>query len=78
MSSLVVLQDLIKEKYGLDAQALAPDSPMLEKGMDSLALVEFLFVVEERFGISLTDAQTNVQTLAELAKVVDKILAKKS
>jgi acyl carrier protein len=78
MSSLVVLQDLIKEKYGLDAQALAPDSPMLEKGLDSLALVEFLFVVEERFGITLPDAQANVQTLAELATVVDKILAKKS
>ena len=69
---------MVREKYGLDAAAMDPHSPMRDKGMDSLALVEFLFVVEERFGITLPDAQTNVQTLAELAKVVDKILAKKS
>ncbi len=78
MSSLPVLQDLIKEKYGLTAAALDPHSPMRDKGLDSLALVEFLFVVEERFGITMTDAQADVATLAELANVVDKILAKKS
>lgn len=78
MSSLVALQDLIKEKYGLEAVALDPHAPFGDKGLDSLALVEFLFVVEERFGITMPDSQTNVTTLAELAKVVDKLLAKKS
>ena len=78
MSSLPVLQELIKEKYGLTAEVLDPHSPMRDKGLDSLALVEFLFVVEERFGITMTDSQADVATLAELANVVDKILAKKS
>jgi acyl carrier protein len=78
MSSLPALQDLIKEKYGLDAVALDPNTPFRDKGLDSLALVEFLFVVEDRFGITMPDSQTNVSTLAELAKVVDKFLAKKS
>jgi acyl carrier protein len=78
MSTLVALQDLIKEKYGLDAEALDPNTPMSDKGLDSLALVEFLFAVEDHFGITLPDADANVTTLAQLAELVDATLAKKS
>lgn len=51
---------------------------MREKGLDSLTLVEFLFAVEDHFHINLPDADSNVDTLAELAVVVDKILASKT
>lgn len=78
MSSLVALQTLIKEKYGLDAEALDPHASMSDKGLDSLALVEFLFAVEDQFGITLPDADANLTTLAQLADLVDAELAKKS
>lgn len=78
MSSLVALQDLIKEKYGLDPAALDPHTPMRDKGLDSLALVEFLFAVEDHFGITLPDSDANVATLAQLAELVDRIVAKKA
>jgi acyl carrier protein len=75
MSSLKELQDLIQEKYGIEPSALDPHASMREKGFDSLALVEFLFAVEDRFAISMPDTESNVDTLAELAVVVDKIRA---
>jgi acyl carrier protein len=75
MSSLKELQDLIQEKYGIEPSALDPHGSMREKGFDSLALVEFLFAVEDRFAISMPDAESNVDTLAELAVVVDKVRA---
>ena len=48
MSSLNVLQELVHEKFGIDAATLDPNASMREKGFDSLALVEFLFAIEDR------------------------------
>ena len=75
MSSLKDLQDLIHEKFGIDPATLDPHASMREKGLDSLALVEFVFAVEDRFGITISDEESNVDTLAELAERVDKVLA---
>ncbi|HEX3140767.1 MAG TPA: acyl carrier protein [Rhizobacter sp.] len=75
MSSLKELQDLIQEKYGIDPAELDPNASMRDKGLDSLALVEFLFAVEDHFHISMPDADSNVDTLAELALVVDRVRA---
>ncbi|RST51386.1 acyl carrier protein [Variovorax sp. MHTC-1] len=74
MSSLKVLQDLIHEKYGIEAAALDPHASMRDKGFDSLTLVEFVFTIEDHFSISITDDDANsVDTLAGLAAVVDKV-----
>jgi acyl carrier protein len=75
MSSLKELQELIQEKYGTEMATLDPTESMRDKGFDSLALVEFLFAVEDRFSITLPDNESNVDTLAELATVVDKVRA---
>ncbi|WP_425257898.1 acyl carrier protein [Rubrivivax sp. RP6-9] len=75
MSSLKELQDLIQEKYGLDPATLDPHASMRGSGIDSLALVEFLFAVEDKYGISVPDEYSNIDTLAELAEVVDKMRA---
>jgi acyl carrier protein len=75
MSSLKELQDLIQEKYGIEPSALDPRASIRGAGLDSLALVEFLFAVEDRFGISLPDQQTELDTLADLAALVDGLRA---
>jgi acyl carrier protein len=76
MSSLKELQELIQEKFGLDAAELDPHASMREKGVDSLALVELLFAIEDRFGISMSDEDSSIDTLADLAVAVDRIRAK--
>lgn len=75
MSSLKELQDLIQEKYGLDPATLDPHASMRGSGIDSLALVEFLFEVEDKYGISLPARDASVDTLADLAAVVDRMRA---
>lgn len=75
MSSLKELQELIHEKYGIDTATLDPNASMREKGFDSLALVEFVFAIEDKFGITMPDTDMNIDTLAELAAMVDKIRA---
>ena len=78
MSTLKELQDLVHEKFGIEASALDPNASMREKGFDSLALVEFLFAIEDRFGISMSDEDSNIDTLAQLSAVVDKLIEAKA
>ena len=75
MSSLKELQDLIQKKDGTEMAALDPHDSMREKGFDSLALVEFVFAIEDHFSISIPDGDPDVDTLAQLAAVVDRIKA---
>lgn len=79
MDSLKELQDLLQEKFAIDPSMLDPHASMKERGgMDSLALVEFVFAVEDHFGITLSDEDSAVDTLTELAAVVDKARAAKA
>jgi acyl carrier protein len=79
LNSLKELQDLIHEKYGIDPATLDPNASMRgTAGIDSLALVEFLFAIEDKYGISLPEEYSNLDTLAELAAVVDRLRAEQA
>jgi acyl carrier protein len=75
MSSLKELQALIQEKYGTEMAALDPNDSMREKGFDSLALVEFVFAIEDHFSITIPDNDPEIDTLAQLAALVDRVRA---
>ena len=78
MSSLPELQKLIHEKYGIDPAELDPNQSMRDKGLDSLALVELLFAVEDHFKIDMSNADQAIDTLGGLAAVVDRMIAEKA
>lgn len=75
MNSLEELQHLIHDTYGLDAAALGPGTSLRGSGIDSLALVEFLFTVEDKYGIAIPTESAKVDTLTELAALIDKLRA---
>jgi acyl carrier protein len=77
MDSLTKLQELIQKKYNIDPAAIDPKAPMLEQGIDSLALAEFLFDVEDHFHIDIPATRTDVNSLAGLAGIIDELLAAK-
>lgn len=78
MSSLKELQDLIHEKYNIDPATLDVHLSMREQGLDSLAVAEFLFEVEDRLGLSLPDMPDQVDSLAGLAELVDRVRAQQT
>jgi len=78
MSSLRDLQDMIREKYHIEPGALNPHQSMREQGLDSLAVAEFLFEVEDRFGLTLPEEHTRIETLAGLADLIDRLRAKQA
>ena len=73
MSSLEEIQALIHDKYGVEPSALDPQASLRGHGIDSLTLVEFLFAVEDHYGISIPEKYSDVDTLAGLAAAVDEI-----
>lgn len=75
MSSLAQLQNLIHDKYGLDPAQLDPHASLSAAGIDSLTQVELVFAIEERFGVAVPEKDSQIDTLAELAVVVDRLLA---
>lgn len=76
MGSLQHLQDIIREKYNLDPSTLDPQQSMREQGLDSLAVAEFLFEVEDRLGLTLPDEHMQLDTLAGLADLIDRMREK--
>jgi acyl carrier protein len=75
-STLKELQDLIQAKYGLEPSQVDPHASLRASGVDSLALVEFIFDIEDRMGVTVPDDNPNMDTLAELADAIDRVRAK--
>lgn len=78
MDSLKELQELIQEKYGLDPSSFDEKTLIADTGLDSLAMGELLFAIEDRFDITVPDNQAQVATLAELAQLIDRLRAAKA
>ena len=75
MSTLTELQQLLHDKYNIAIDSVGPDASMQDSGMDSLAIAEFMFAVEDHFHITLPDDDPNINTLAQLAALIDQVKA---
>jgi acyl carrier protein len=73
--TMTELLGLIQKAYDIDPATIDPLKPLSEFGLDSLALAELMFNIEDHFHIDYPESRTGVQTLAELAQVVDEVRA---
>ncbi len=67
------LQQLISERFALPIGQLDPDKPMESFGVDSLSLIELLFILEDRFHLTIPSGNPEISTLRELARWVDEL-----
>jgi len=75
MSTLEELKQLIHTSYGIDPETLKADAPLADYGLDSLALAELLFSIEDHFDLNLSETPRGVNTLAGLAGLIDTLKA---
>ncbi len=75
MNTLTIVQEMLAEKFDLKPEQLVPEAKLVDLGIDSLATIEFLFQLEERFNLSLNDDTTPVETVADIASEIDRMLA---
>lgn len=79
MDTLQTIKELAATQFGASADAIDENAPVDKLGIDSLGFLEFMFEVEDKFGISVPqESLTGVTTLKALAAVVDSVLAGKN
>lgn len=76
MTTLNTVQQMLAEEFELKAEQLVPEAKLVDLGIDSLATIEFLFKLEERFKLDLNNDPTPVETVADIAAEVDRLMAK--
>lgn len=70
-----VLREHVARDHGRDPATLTPDTPLSELAMDSLALIELLFTLEEHFGVAANDVPDDLPTLGSVAAYIDGLVA---
>lgn len=63
--------------FGVAIEKLQAEATMESLNIDSLSMIEFLFEMEDRFGISLGESREPLKTLGDVFGEIDKALAAK-
>jgi acyl carrier protein len=76
MDTLARIKDLAAKEFSIDPGGLDPNAPLDTLGIDSLSFIEFMFKIEEEFGISVSDESLQgITTLADRERQVAAALA---
>lgn len=70
---------VLVDQFHVDADKVGPDSTLESLGLDSLALMEFVFAVEDRFDVRIPEDRLDPRqagvTLDHLAGLLDEAVA---
>jgi len=76
MDRIARIKHLAGKEFSLDADKLDPAAPLDSLGIDSLSFIEFMFKIEEEFGVSVSDEDLKgIKTLGDLERHVAAALA---
>ena len=76
MDTLDRIKDLAVKALALDPAKIDPAAPLDALGVDSLTFIEFMFKVEDEFGVKVSDEDLRqIKCLADLERHVAASLA---
>ena len=76
MQTLQIIKELAAKQFGGEPESIDADAPVDKLGIDSLGFLEFLFELEDNFGIAIPQENVaGVKTLRELAAMIDSLKA---
>lgn len=78
MTTLERLSAILIKDYKLQPDRLTLDAPLESLGLDSLGTVELLWTVEDVFQIKLPGDPVDLQTLGDVVRFVDELIASKA
>ena len=65
------IKDLAIKELALDPSKIEPNAPLADLGVDSLTFIEFMFRVEDEFGVKVSDDDLRkIKCLADLERHV--------
>ena len=65
---------LFAQTFEINEDRLRPEATLESLGLDSLAVIEFLFQIEDKFGIQIPDQASPPNTLGEMAQLIAPLL----
>ncbi|MBR3804908.1 MAG: acyl carrier protein [Clostridia bacterium] len=73
MSTFEKVKAMLVEKLGISEDKVCLESEIIKDlGADSLDLVEMLLSMEEGFGVTITDEQTeSIKTVKDIVDIID-------
>lgn len=74
MTTLETIQKLIADRFDLKATELEPERPLNTLGIDSLAITEFMFDLEDQFRIKIPYAPVEIKTLQDIVAIVERLV----
>ena len=72
------LMHLFAQTFEIKKDRLLPEATLESLGLDSLAVIEFLFQIEDKFGIQIPDQASPPSTLGEMLQLVTPLLPRAS
>jgi acyl carrier protein len=79
MTTLEAMQSILKKNLDLSADLVKPETTLEALAIDSLALIEVMFEVEEEFKITVPMApaptQEQLKTVGDLVAYIDTLVA---
>ena len=74
MSTFEQVKSMLVEKLGVSEDKVTLESEIIKDlGADSLDLVEMLLSLEETFGVTVSDEQTeSIKTVKDIVDIIDK------
>jgi len=71
MQTLDRIKDLAIKELSLDPGKIDANAPLADLGVDSLTFIEFMFKVEDEFGVKVSDEDLrSIKCLADLERHV--------
>ena len=70
------LINLFAETFGISEEKLLPGATLESLGLDSLAVIEFLFQIEDKFHIQIPDKANPPRTLDEMVRLIEPLMSK--
>ncbi|MEO5962347.1 MAG: phosphopantetheine-binding protein [Thermomonas sp.] len=70
-STFEVLREVMAKDHGLDPANLTPNTALSELTIDSLALIELIFTLEDRFNVVADNVPADLPTLGSVADYID-------
>jgi acyl carrier protein len=67
------LRDILSKEFEVDPQLIHPAARMDELAIDSLAVIEVIFRLEDEFKISFPQEPGKLQTIGDLVACVDSL-----
>jgi len=71
------MKRIIVKDYDLPPERLMPDTPLADIELDSLAITELIFALEDEFNVTAKTNGQGMQTLGDIAAYVDQLIAER-